>query len=103
MSAQYEHAIAEAAPADPPDHLYHGSVERFLSSIESSGLQRMKRHHVHLSADAETARRVGGRRGAPIVLRVHSGRLAADGSIFFLTANGVWLVDHVPPTYVERL
>jgi len=33
----------------PPDILYHGTVERFLASIMKDGLQKMQRHHVHLS------------------------------------------------------
>ncbi len=37
--------------ATPPMLLYHGTVERFLASIMAQGLQRMGRHHVHLSPD----------------------------------------------------
>src|SRR5262249_46406775 len=33
----------------PPDVLYHGTVERFLASIMAEGLKRGHRHHVHLS------------------------------------------------------
>src|SRR4029077_5682523 len=40
----------------PPDVLYHGTVERFLASILEAGLVGGKRHHVHLSKDVETAR-----------------------------------------------
>ena len=43
----------------PPDVLYHGTVERFLASIMEEGLKKGKRHHVHLSKDIETARKVG--------------------------------------------
>ena len=35
----------------PPDVLYHGTVERFLASIMTQGLKKGKRHHVHLSQD----------------------------------------------------
>jgi putative RNA 2'-phosphotransferase len=44
---------------EPPETLYHGTVERFLPSILRDGLVRGKRHHVHLSKDVETATRVG--------------------------------------------
>ena len=44
---------------EPPETLYHGTVERFLPSILEEGLVRGKRHHVHLSKDVETARKVG--------------------------------------------
>src|SRR4051794_41517135 len=42
---------------EPPEGLYHGPVEPFLSSILADGLNKAKRHHVHLSRDVETARR----------------------------------------------
>jgi putative RNA 2'-phosphotransferase len=107
IRARQGHSIDVSAAwvrAAPPEHLYHGTVERFLAAIEREGLQRMKRHHVHLSVDVETARRVGARRGAPMILRVHAQRLVAEGAgLFFVTPNGVWLVDQVPPAYLQRL
>ena len=60
---------------EPPEVLYHGTVERFLSSILEAGLVRGKRHHVHLSKDVETARKVGSRRGKPVILAVDAGRI----------------------------
>jgi putative RNA 2'-phosphotransferase len=88
-------------PAEPPEELYHGTVERFLKSILDSGLSKGKRHHVHLSADLATARKVGARRGAPVILRVMSGRMQRDGLLFFRSENGVWLTDKVPTEYLE--
>jgi putative RNA 2'-phosphotransferase len=52
---------------------------------------------VHLSADVATARAVGARRGAPVVLRVDAGGMHAAGTPFYRATNGVWLVDRVPP------
>src|ERR1700732_503876 len=52
----------------PPDVLYHGTVERFIASIMAEGLKKGKRRHVHLSKDTEPARRVGGRRGRAIMI-----------------------------------
>jgi putative RNA 2'-phosphotransferase len=88
-------------PTAPPEELYHGTVERFLRSILDSGLSKGKRHHVHLSADLETAQKVGARRGVPVILRVMSGRMHRDGYLFFRSENGVWLTDKVPPEYLE--
>jgi putative RNA 2'-phosphotransferase len=88
--------------ATPPDVLWHGTVERFLDAILAEGLKPMARHHVHLSADLETARRVGGRRGKPVILEVAAGRLAAQGQVFFVTGNGVWLTEAVPPEALKR-
>ena len=87
----------------PPAFLYHGTVERFLPSILAEGLRKARRHHVHLSADVETARRVGARRGKPVILRVDAGRMHEQGHPFFRSANGVWLVDAVPAEYLTRI
>lgn len=91
------------APATPPDILFHGTVASCIESIRARGLDRMKRHHVHLSADFETARAVGARRGKPVVLQVLSGKMHRDGHSFLLSANGVWLAEAVPPAYIEFL
>ena len=85
---------------EPPETLYHGTVERFLSSILEAGLVRGKRHHVHLSKDVETARKVGSRRGKPVILTVDAGRMHRDGHKFLLSVNGVWLTEAVPPKYL---
>jgi putative RNA 2'-phosphotransferase len=88
----------EALP--PPETLYHGTATRFLSSIRLEGLRKGARHHVHLSTDTGTAVAVGGRHGKPVVLRVEAGRMVADGHRFYRSANGVWLVEAVPPAYI---
>lgn len=85
---------------EPPALLYHGTVERFLPSIRVDGLNRGRRHHVHLSKDVETARKVGARRGRPVVLTVDAGRMHRDGHRFYLSANGVWLTEAVAPGYL---
>lgn len=89
------------APAAPPDLLYHGTVAASLEAIRAGGLMRMERHHVHLSPDRDTARTVGARRGKPVVLVVAAGRMHRDGHAFFRSENGVWLVEAVPPGYIE--
>lgn len=91
------------APVAPPPVLYHGTVERFLDAILAEGLSKMRRHHVHLSPDLETAQRVGARRGKAIILEVDAGAMHGDGRVFFVTENKVWLTDAVPPRYLRRL
>ncbi|WP_406200325.1 RNA 2'-phosphotransferase [Streptomyces sp. NBC_01017] len=88
-------------PATPPAHLYHGTVAGNLAAIRSAGLLPMNRHDVHLSADRETATRVGARRGRPVVLSVDAGAMHSDGHVFHVSANGVWLTKAVPPEYLR--
>ncbi|MGQ4403413.1 RNA 2'-phosphotransferase [Streptomyces hayashii] len=88
-------------PATPPPYLYHGTVGRCLDVIRAEGLRPMNRHDVHLSADRETATRVGARRGRPVVLSVDAGAMHRDGHVFHVSANGVWLTKAVPPQYLR--
>jgi putative RNA 2'-phosphotransferase len=86
----------------PPDVLFHGTVARNLPAIRRTGLTPMARHDVHLSADEDTARRVGARRGEPVVLRIDAAAMATAGHTFRRSANGVWLVAEVPPRYLHE-
>lgn len=85
----------------PPPVLYHGTATRFIESIRSTGLEKRDRQHVHLSADLQTAVAVGERHGKPTVLRIQAQRMQENGHHFFLSANGVWLADHVPTEFIE--
>ncbi|GGX11910.1 putative RNA 2'-phosphotransferase [Streptomyces malachitofuscus] len=87
--------------ATPPPYLYHGTVARNLEAIRAEGLRPMNRHAVHLSADRETATRVGARRGSPVVLSVDAGAMHRDGHVFHVSANGVWLTQAVPSRYLR--
>jgi len=89
-------------PQIPPDILYHGTGSHIIDSIKKTGLQKMSRHHVHLSNDITKARNVAKRkRGKPIVLVVDAMAMSQDGYHFYLSANHVWLVDEVPPRYLQ--
>jgi putative RNA 2'-phosphotransferase len=90
-------------PEMPPEVLYHGTVERFLSSIMATGLEKGSRHHVHLSPDVATASRVGSRRGKPVILKIAAESMHLAGYHFFCSANGVWLTERVPPQYISRM
>jgi len=90
-------------PAVPPQRLYHGTPIRNVESILAHGIRRGARHDVHLSPDVETARRVGARRGRCAVLVVEAGAMHADGQLFSVSANGVWLTSQVPARYLSLL
>jgi putative RNA 2'-phosphotransferase len=87
-------------PQVPPAVLYHGTGSQSVNSILTSGLSKMKRHHVHLSSELQTALTVGQRHGKPVVLRIASLEMSKQGYEFFISANGVWLTDHVPAKYI---
>ena len=90
-------------PERPPERLFHGTPRRNLASVLATGLDRRGRHHVHLSPAVSTARRVGARRGEPVVLVVDAAAMDREGRVFSRTANDVWLVDAVEPRFLSVL
>lgn len=105
IRANQGHSVAvdlQLEPTPPPPILYHGTGEGAVAAILREGLRKMQRHHVHLSADAATARKVGARHGRPVVLAVDAAAMAAAGFVFYRADNGVWLVDHVPAEHLRQ-
>jgi putative RNA 2'-phosphotransferase len=88
-------------PQTPPEILYHGTATRFVEGIRKDGLQKMGRHDVHLSAETKLTLQVGGRHGKPMLLTIRAGDMHRAGFAFRCSANGVWLVDHVPPQFID--
>jgi len=106
IRAQQGHSVEvdlQLLPTTPPPVLYHGTVPAALPVIRREGLARMQRHHVHLSPDEETARRVGQRRGQPLLLAIDAAAMHQAGFLFFESGNGVWLVERVPPEFLREL
>lgn len=87
----------------PPEILYHGTAEKNVGTIFADGLKKMSRHHVHLSADTETAKKVGTRYGKPVIFKIETKKMLAENFRFYVSANGVWLVENVPPKFLEIL
>ena len=88
-------------PTDPPNTLYHGTATTFLDLIRKEGLNRMSRQHVHLSAEASTARQVGSRHGTPVILAINAQKMLQDEFNFYRSDNGVWLTEQVPARYIQ--
>ena len=86
----------------PPEYLWHGTGEKYVASIDETGLIPKSRLYVHLSGDEETAVKVGKRHGKPVLYRVCSGKMQREGFQFYKSANGVWLTKHVPVEYLEK-
>ncbi|WP_294147314.1 RNA 2'-phosphotransferase [uncultured Clostridium sp.] len=105
IRANQGHSIpvdVELPVEEPPEYLWHGTGQKFEVSIDKMGLIPKSRLYVHLSADRETAVKVGSRHGTPVVYRVDTGRMAGDGYIFYRSVNGVWLTKEVPAGYLEK-
>lgn len=106
IRANQGHSISidlELEAVKPPVQLYHGTASKTVSVILKDGLKKMKRQHVHLSDNLDTATNVGGRHGKPVVLVVESRLMYKDGFEFYCSDNGVWLTDRVPAKYLELL
>lgn len=106
IRANQGHSISvdvELEKKTPPEFLYHGTGEKFVSSIDKEGLLSKSRLYVHLSKDTETAVKVGSRHGKPVVYKVAAGKMANVGYEFFLSVNGVWLTKAVPAEYLSKL
>ena len=105
IRANQGHSISvDVKPAEciPPAILWHGTAEKYVRSIEEIGLIAKTRLFVHLSSDYATAVNVGRRHGPPVVYRVDTARMSADGYKFFLSKNNVWLTKAVPAEYIKR-
>lgn len=86
----------------PPEILFHGTAEKFVQSILDTGLEKGNRQQVHLSADVETAIKVGQRHGKPFVFKVVAEKMYNDNFEFFISDNGIWLTDNVPTKYLKQ-
>jgi len=105
IKANQGHSVSvnlELKAIEPPNELYHGTATRFTENICKEGIKKQNRQYVHLSADIETATKVGKRHGELAVLRVNSQQMYQDGYKFYLSENKVWLTDYVPAKYFSK-
>ena len=105
IRANQGHSIpvdVELEEKTPPDILWHGTGEKYVSSIDVQGLLHKSRLYVHLSSDKETAKKVGCRHGRPAIYQVNCHQMVEDGYRFFESANHVWLTKEVPVKYLKK-
>lgn len=86
---------------EPPELLYHGTVQPALAGIKQKGLIPGARQQVHLSKDTETATTVAQRRGTPVIITIRAKEAHDKGIKFYLADNGVWLADAIPYEYLS--
>ena len=63
----------------------------------------MSRDYVRLSADKETAYKVGIRHGKSVVLQIDIKKMIEDGNQFYLSENGVWIANYVSFKYIIEI
>ena len=84
-----------------------GRISTYNAQSGNGWLQPLYRRsafsYLRMGVLAMLARRVGARRGRPVVLEVDARVRRRDGHDFYLSENGVWLVERVPPRYLRRL
>ena len=105
IRANQGHSIpvdVELEEKTPPDVLWHGTGEKYVSSIDMQGLIPKSRLYVHLSSDVETAKKVGSRHGKPVIYQIDCRKMTEDGFRFYLSANKVWLTKAVPAEYLSK-
>lgn len=86
----------------PPVVLWHGTGEKYVSSINEIGLIPKTRLYVHLSSDVETAHKVGIRHGKCVIYQVDARKMYEDGYHFYLSINHVYLTKAVPIQYLHK-
>lgn len=83
----------------------HGTESRFVSSIQTEGLKRMSRQHIHLVSEIHEDRHTSGYKArSNAIVVIDMARCMADGIVFLLAANGVVLTEGIggciPPQYI---
>ena len=82
----------------PGGLLLHGTKAEHLESIFEKGLLKMKRTHVHLTADMKLAvKRAQTGKGQGVVLTIQP-----KGAKVFKSANDVYLMEVVPPEIIWK-
>lgn len=105
IRANQGHSISvdvELEKVEPPEFLWHGTGEKYVSSIDKQGLISKSRLYVHLSSEKETAIKVGKRHGKSFLYKIKSKEMWQKGFVFFLSKNGVWLTKEVSIEFLMK-
>lgn len=100
------HSISWVEPeltyGQPPEYLYHGTtMEAYRKILESGCISKMGRHAVHMQAEEAKAWQSAKRwHKTPVVLKIDSAAMYADGIVFGVSDNGVWCAETVPTEYI---
>lgn len=107
IRAFYGHSLKEKVqknPCQPPNVLYHGTVEKFVDSILEKGLITKERQYVHLSTTPETATKVALRRDKKaIILKIDAQKAWDSGIKFYLGNEDIWLSEPIASKFISFL
>lgn len=91
---------------EPFEFCAHGTEQKYIDAIRTTGLKRMSRQHIHLVSEIHEDRQVSGykaRSNAIVVIDMK--QCMRDGMIFLRSANGVILTEGfegtIPPQYIK--
>lgn len=106
IRAYYGHSVENKIfkySVEPPEFLYHGTVQNTLNNILEKGLLTMQRQYVHLSIDRNTAEIVGSRKkGVLVILTIKAKEAFLSNIQFYKEENGIWLSDPIPSKYIVK-
>lgn len=104
IRALYGHSLPQKIaypPADPPETLYHGTVQSALPSIQEHGLRPGGRQYVHMTTNRQIAAMVGRRHGRDFALLIiHASDAHKAGVQFFHPEAEHYLAETIPPKYI---
>ncbi len=89
-------------PVIPPELLYCGVRQKAYPHIVQKGLSPTRHSHVCLTTEEALALRIGRRRDPePVLITVHAARAHEEGIRFYRVGELVYLVESLPPAYLE--
>ncbi|AYV83658.1 MAG: Tpt1/KptA family RNA 2'-phosphotransferase [Hyperionvirus sp.] len=84
---------------------FHGTYQKFVTTIKKTGLNRMGRKHVHLTSSLTAVS--GVRSNVTALVYIDMARAMADGMIFYLSDNDVILTEGIngviDPKYISKI
>lgn len=87
--------------ATPPAHLYHGTSQEAIKSIEKSGLESRNRQYVHLTTNLDNAKRVADRHSKNIIiLTINALEAHNSGVVFHQPEDEHYLCKYIPSEYI---
>jgi putative RNA 2'-phosphotransferase len=107
IRATYAHTVEvdlDLPTVNIPEHLYYPVTSEEATIVLEVGLKPSDRRKVHLSKTAADAHSAGSvRTPSPVILEIDAGKARAAGIVIMQAGKTVFLVDQVPPEYLQRI